>query len=69
MDDYHYYSYFLKVAAILLTRKLLLLLGILLLDLKYGSLSGFGADIYLETMDRCPITHRIHFHERIARYF
>ena len=34
-----------------------------------GQLSGFGADIYLETMDRCPITHRIHFHERIARYF
>ena len=34
-----------------------------------GQLSGFGADIYLETMDRCPITHRIHFHERIACYF
>ena len=27
-----------------------------------GQLSGFGADIYLETMDRCPIIHRIHFH-------
>ena len=42
MDDYHYYSCLLKVAAILLTRKLLLLLGILLLDLKYGSLSSYN---------------------------
>ena len=41
MDNYHYYSCFLEiaVAAILLLRKLLLLLGTLLLDLTYGSLS------------------------------
>ena len=41
MDNYHYYSCFLKiaVAAILLLRKLLLLLWILSLDLTYGSLS------------------------------
>ena len=44
MDDYHYYSCFLKeaVAVILLPRKLLLQLGILLLDLKYGSLSSYN---------------------------
>ena len=45
------------VAATLLPRKLLLLL-----DLKYGSISGFGVDIYLETMNRYLIIHRIRFH-------
>ena len=70
MDNYHYYSFFLKiaVAAILLLRKLLLLLGTPLLDLTYGSLS---LDRYpnLEGIGSISITLSISISIHIWIYF